>query len=69
MVKLLDGVERKLCPSAPFKTKMVLGGFRKRLREGSAARRPKRVEKKLEAFVLVPIAPKWQQENREEVAA
>ena len=48
---LLDGVERELRPSVPLKAKITLNAFRKRLCDGSAARRPKRFERELEAFL------------------
>ena len=51
MEDFLDGVERKLRPSAPLKAKVTLNAFRKRLSEGHVARRRKRFEKELEAFL------------------
>lgn len=51
MEDLLNGVEGELRPSVPFKTKVVLKAFGKRLIEGRVARQRKRFEEELEAFL------------------
>jgi len=51
MMELLDGVQRELGSGVPNKTKATLDAFRGRLDETSAARKRKRFERELEAFL------------------
>ena len=51
MMELLDGVQRELGSAVPNKTKAALDTFRGRLEETSTARRRKRFEGELEAFL------------------
>jgi len=51
MEELLDGVQQELGSTVPIKTKVALDTFRKRLDETLVARRRKRFEQELEAFL------------------
>jgi hypothetical protein len=51
MEELIDGVQRELGSTIPTKTKVALHTFRKRLDENLGARRRKRFEQELEAFL------------------
>ncbi len=51
MEELLDGVQRELGSTVLIRTKAALDAFRKRLAETRVARRRKRFEKELEAFL------------------
>jgi len=51
MEELVDGVQKELGPTVPVKTKVGLEAFRKRLRKPLIARRRKRFEQELEAFL------------------
>jgi hypothetical protein len=51
MEELLDGVQQELGTAVPIKTKVGLDTFRKRLRGTLVARRRKRFEQELEAFL------------------
>ena len=51
MAGLIDGVQRELGSTIPTKTKVALHTFRKRLGENQGARKRKRFEQELEAFL------------------
>jgi len=51
MEELLDGVQQELGSTVPIKTKVALDTFRKRLHGTTVARRRKRFEQELEAFL------------------
>jgi hypothetical protein len=51
MEELLDGVQQELGSTVPIKTKVALNTFRRRLHSTLVARRRKRFEQELEAFL------------------